>query len=328
MFTLFVHLQFLLITHYLLISSAFLNAPGSSISRQFRSRLSEQTDAEDESPFFFASVASDNNATATAVVGAAAVGGAVALSESTTLSTSAVISGGRVAATGGTIGAARTVAAGSTATGIVATASSSSSTSGVATATASTSFGRGVASSATALGFTSSRVSSTATVGAGVIASEIGSSSLEGTGIGAALDSSSTLSSAIAGSEELLVGDATTDAILAAGDSLGAGADSILFVAGEAGSAALSFVPGWLLSGGLAALASELLFALFALFVVLQAGNAAVSNAVTTGRTQKDANAVIRGELDDAIVEIAESNQVINEQINGIKNEEISDIAR
>jgi hypothetical protein len=100
----------------------------------------------------------------------------------------------------------------------------------------STCFGRGVASSATALGFTSSRVSSTATVGAGVIASEIGSSSLESNGIGAALASSSTLTSAIAGSEELL------------------------FVAGEAGRAALSFVPGWLLTGGLTALASELLF--------------------------------------------------------------------
>jgi demethoxyubiquinone hydroxylase (CLK1/Coq7/Cat5 family) len=39
---------------------------------------------------------------------------------------------------------------------------------------------------------------------------------------------------------------------------------------------------------------------------------------------------VIRGELDDAIAEIAENNQVINEQINGMKNEEISssDIAR
>jgi hypothetical protein len=60
-------------------------------------------------------------------------------------------------------------------------------------------------------------------------------------------------------------------------------ADSLLLAAGEAGAGALSVVPGWLLSGGLAALASELAFAVFALFVLLtglQAGGN-VANEIT-----------------------------------------------
>ena len=61
--------------------------------------------------------------------------------------------------------------------------------------------------------------------------------------------------------------------------------------AGEAGAGALSLVPSWLLSGGLAALAAELAFAIFALFVILQAGGNAASEMVsdTVSNVSKDA---------------------------------------
>ena len=65
------------------------------------------------------------------------------------------------------------------------------------------------------------------------------------------------ITTALTGTEDLLLGDATTDAILSvASDSVagvGEVADSLLVAAGEVGAGALSIVPSWLLL----ALASE-----------------------------------------------------------------------
>lgn len=57
---------------------------------------------------------------------------------------------------------------------------------------------------------------------------------------------------------------------------------------------------------------SELLFVVFALLAVLQAGNMAGSNTGPKAPTKKEVGAA-RSELDDVI---AERNQVINETIN------------
>jgi len=138
----------------------------------------------------------------------------------------------------------------------------------------------------TALGtIVSSRVTTSVTTsiiagGAGIVASEIGSSSLEGTaGIGAVLNQQlfehcrscrwivRAITTALTGTEDLLLGDATTDAILSvASDSVagvGEVADSLLVAEGEVGAGALSILPSWLLL----ALASELAFAVFVLCV-------------------------------------------------------------
>jgi len=79
----------------------------------------------------------------------------------------------------------------------------------------------------------------------------------------------------------------TTDAIASAtGDAVagvGEVADSIVgAVVGDAAGAAgvLSFLPSWLVSGGLVALGSELAFAVFAIFVLLNAGGISDSDGV------------------------------------------------
>ena len=284
-------LRLLLLSHGPIIALAFLSQFKTPLTLHPTIKVYAQNnqDSDSESPFFFASIASDNNATAKAVVGTAAiVGGTVALSEGAT--TTAVISGSRVGVAGGSLVAARTAAVGS-ASGVV--ASSVSSTSG---GVATTSVGRSIASGATAIGsIATTRTTTTATTiaSAGIIAGDISSSSIETGVIGSALESGSsttliadgslTLSSAITGSEEYLAGDVATDAILsAAGDSIsGVGADSILFATGEAGAAALSVVPGWLLSTGLTALLSELFFAILAFFVLVKAGSNITMEAVS-----------------------------------------------
>jgi hypothetical protein len=110
----------------------------------------------------------------------------------------------------------------------------------------------------------------------------------------------SSISSVISGSEELLVGDVTTDTFLsAAGYSVGIGevADSIFVAAGEAGGAVLSFVPSWMLSGGMAALVSELIFAMFSVFIVLKSGSSVASVAVSNVMDAKDAEEELRLEV-------------------------------
>jgi hypothetical protein len=111
-------------------------------------------------------------------------------------------------------------------------------------------------------------------------ASELGSSSIEGGTIGGVLESASSMmadgsgiESLVAGSEDVLFGDATTEAFASGASELG---DTLVVAAGDAGAGVLSIVPGWLLSGGLAALASELAFAVFTIFALTKAGGAVV----------------------------------------------------
>jgi hypothetical protein len=92
----------------------------------------------------------------------------------------------------------------------------------------------------------------------------------------------------------------TTDTIFsAAGYSVGIGevADSIFVAAGEAGGAVLSFVPSWLLSGGMAALVSELIFAMFSVFTVLKSGSSVASVAISNVMDAKDAEEELRLEV-------------------------------
>jgi hypothetical protein len=105
---------------------------------------------------------------------------------------------------------------------------------------------------------------------------------------------------ALTGTEDLLLGDATTDAILSAASDSVAGvgevADSLLVAAGEVGAGALSIVPSWLLLGRLAALASELAFAVIALFVLLQAGGIVASEIVRSD-VSKDSDLPMNAEI-------------------------------
>lgn len=114
-----------------------------------------------------------------------------------------------------------------------------------------------------------------------VVASEIGSTSVESAAV---LDTATLAdtSSVISASEDVLLGDSTTDAIINAASSSGEslGIDSLAVAAGDAGAGILSILPSWLVSGGLVALASELAFAIFALVLLLKAGGSAASEAV------------------------------------------------
>ena len=118
-----------------------------------------------------------------------------------------------------------------------------------------------------------------------VVASEIGSTSVESAAVldtATLADTSSTIQGVISGSEDVLLGDSTTDAIINAASSSGEslGIDSLAVAAGDAGAGILSILPSWLVSGGLVALASELAFAVFALVLLLKAGGSAASEAV------------------------------------------------
>mmetsp|Transcript_10797 Transcript_10797/g.17437 ORF Transcript_10797/g.17437 Transcript_10797/m.17437 type:complete len:210 (+) Transcript_10797:788-1417(+) len=174
-------------------------------------------------------------------------------------------------------------------------AASSAGTGGTTAGTTAAAGRMATTGTATALGSiaTSRAATTTTTAAAGGLAAtttELGSSSLEGgvaAGLGSMLDSTS--ATIVAGAEDVLMGDAvtTTDAIASAtGDAVagvGEVADSIVgaVVGDAAGSAGvLSFLPSWLVSGGLVALGSELAFAVFAIFVLLNAGGSSDSDVV------------------------------------------------
>jgi len=136
------------------------------------------------------------------------------------------------------------------------------------------------------------------------------------------------ITTALTGTEDLLLGDATTDAILSvASDSVagvGEVADSLLVAAGEVGAGALSIVPSWLLSGGLAALASELAFAVFALFVLLQAGGNVASEIVRSD-VSKDSDLP----MNEEIVNISgEEDTEDKEEVNESKSTKTSEVER
>jgi hypothetical protein len=75
---------------------------------------------------------------------------------------------------------------------------------------------------------------------------------------------------ALVGAEDVLLGDTAMDA--AASSGLGDAVAGVSTVVADAGVGALSFLPSWLVSGGLVALLGEAVFAVIALFAVLQAG--------------------------------------------------------
>jgi hypothetical protein len=105
----------------------------------------------------------------------------------------------------------------------------------------------------------------------------------------------------------MLLGDATTD-VIASG--AGNAADTMLVAAGDAGAGVLSMLPGWLVSGGLAALASEVAFAVFAIVLLFGAGNSSSGEDV---RENVGDNLLLKGEesSDDAengTVEVDEDN--------------------
>ena len=203
---------------------------------------------------------------------------------------------------------ARTAAVGTGAatTTLIAGSSGSSSTIGTTTV-ATTSAGRAITGGATMGSIATSRAASTsigtaATVGG--IASELGSTSVESTvGINAVLDSASSstttiladVQGAMSGVEDVILGDATTsDAIISGAQSSsesiagGVGGDVLSVAAGDAGVGVLSMLPTWLVSGGLAVLASELAFAVFAIFILLRAGGSAAKDVIVNSKTNEE----------------------------------------
>ncbi|KAL7467137.1 hypothetical protein ACHAXS_012087 [Conticribra weissflogii] len=101
-------------------------------------------------------------------------------------------------------------------------------------------------------------------------------------GFGAVMESTSgiiadrsSIDGVITGAEEVLFGDAATDTVVGATSDALAGVGDVIAATADAGVGVLAMLPGWLVSGGLAALASELAFAVFAFFLLLQAGEAA-----------------------------------------------------
>ena len=154
--------------------------------------------------------------------------------------------------------------------------------------------GRALTSGGATLGtLATSRAGSLSTsVAAGsVVASEIGSTSVESAAVldtATLADTSSTIQGVISGSEDVLLGDSTTDAIINAASSSGESLGSLTVAAGDAGAGILSILPSWLVSGGLVALASELAFAVFALVLLLKAGGSAASEAVIQSAGEDD----------------------------------------
>ena len=202
---------------------------------------------------------------------------------------------------------ARTAAVGTGAatTTLIAGSSGSSSTIGTTTV-ATTSAGRAITGGATLGSIATSRagtsIGTAATVGG--IASELGSTSVESTlGINAVLDSASSstttiladVQGAMSGVEDVILGDATTsDAIISGAQSSsesiagGVGGDVLSVAAGDAGVGVLSMLPTWLVSGGLAVLASELAFAVFAIFILLRAGGSAAKDVIVNSKTKEE----------------------------------------
>ena len=201
---------------------------------------------------------------------------------------------------------ARTAAVGTGAATTIIIAGSSSGSSSTAGTVAATSAGRAITGGATLGSIATSRAASTsigtaATVGG--IASELGSTSVESTlGINAVLDSASSstttiladVQGAMSGVEDVILGDATTsDAIISGAQSssesiASMGGEVLSVAAGDAGVGVLSMLPTWLVSGGLAVLASELAFAVFAIFILLRAGGSAAKDVIVNSKTNEE----------------------------------------
>ena len=222
---------------------------------------------------------------------------------------------------------ARTAAVGTGAatTTIIAGSSSSSSTAGttISAGRALTTGGATLGSIATSRAGTS--IGTAATVGG--IASEIGSTSVESTvGINSVLDSASSSSTttiladvqgAMSGVEDVILGDATTSDALISGaqsstESIAGGiGGEVLSVAGDAGVGVLSMLPAWLVSGGLAVLASELAFAVFAIFILLRAGGSAAKEVIVNSK-EKEIN-IKEEKMAEEILDI-ETREVTSEE--------------
>ena len=179
---------------------------------------------------------------------------------------------------------ARTAAVGGTTAVVASSAGTSSTTGSTVAASSSAVAGRVATGAATTGSIVSSRVGSlTATTAAvGGAAAELGSTSAESAaGISAIADAATTIDAG-------LLGDATTTELVngmaSSSESIagigGEVVDSLAVAAGGVGEGVLSFLPGWLVSGGLAAIASEAAFALFALFLLLKAGGSSASEVV------------------------------------------------
>ena len=225
---------------------------------------------------------------------------------------------------------ARTAAVGTGAatTTLIAGSSGSSSTIGTTTV-ATTSAGRAITGGATLGSIATSRagtsIGTAATVGG--IASELGSTSVESTvGInGAVLDSASSTTTiladvqgAMSGVEDVILGDATTsDAIISGAQSSsesiagGVGVDVLSAAAGDAAVGVLSMLPTWLVSGGLAVLASELAFAVFAIFILLRAGGSAAKDVIVNSKTNEE-----------KIVEALPSEEILDIETQEVTSEE------
>lgn len=185
---------------------------------------------------------------------------------------------------------------------------------------------------------------SSAVAGAGLAATttaEIGSTSIEGgAGLGAIFESTSATiadgSAAIegalsSGAEDVLLGDATTDAIAGAtGDTMagiGEVADTLVVAAGDAGAGVLSMLPGWLVSGGLAALASEVAFGIFAIFVLLKAGGSAANEVVaasTDAMSKSNKESDIDQSTDAALRAASEAADVADSMLKSTESVEAS----
>ena len=73
----------------------------------------------------------------------------------------------------------------------------------------------------------------------------------------------------------------------------------------------LSMLPGWLVSGGLAVLASELAFAVFAIFILLRAGGSAAKDVIVNSKTNEE-----------KIVEALPSEEILDIETQEVTSEE------
>ena len=185
----------------------------------------------------------------------------------------------------------RTAAVGGT-TAVVASSAGTSSTTGSTVAASSSAAAGRVAGAATTGSIVSSRVGSltVTTAAVGGAAAELGSTSAESAaGISAIADAATTIDAG-------LLGDATTtelvNGVASSSESItafgGEVADSLAVAAGGVGEGVLSFLPAWLVSGGLAAIASEAAFALFALFLLLKAGSSGSASEVVKSEDKSE----------------------------------------
>lgn len=179
----------------------------------------------------------------------------------------------------------RTAAVGGTTAVVASSAGTSSTTGSTVAASSSAVAGRVATGAATTGSIVSSRVGSlTATTAAvGGVAAEFGSTSAESAaGISAIADAATTIDAG-------LLGDATTtelvNGVASSSESIagfgGEVVDSLAVAAGGVGEA-------WLVSGGLAAIASEAAFALFALFLLLKAGGSGSASEVVKSEDKSE----------------------------------------